>query len=227
MNRRLLLTVAGLGTSAAAVFLMAGTAHALAPPPTVRPPMAPVHLIVPAAPDRSAPDRSAPDRSAGGVATVKTVTTKVAHEVRQVPPVEKVVGTVPVVVKRVTATLDHSVPMTTVVVHRALPASSLGLARSRQSTKAHAPAFTNASSRHTTAQMRSPRTRQTSHSSTVAFVVPGLTDNALSPARSSIGSPFASLTTRTPRVSTAAQWLTFPTPDRTRPGFLVGSARPG
>ena len=207
MNRRLLLTLAGLGTGAAALFLMSGTAHALAPTP-------PVHLTIPKPP---------------AVAPVTSATTKVVHEVKQTVPVKQIAATVPVVVKRVTGTLDHSLAAATAVAHSSLAVATnrLRIARSPRTNEVRAAVFTSTGSRRTSTQMRSTRTRPASHHSTVAFGFAGLSDNALSPAQSSVGSPFASIATRTPFVSTAMQWLAFPTADRTRPGFLVGSARPG
>jgi hypothetical protein len=208
MNRRLLLTLAGLGASAAAVFLMSGTAHALAPPPT------PVHLTIPKPP---------------AVATVKTVTTEGVHEVKQAAPVKQVATTVPVVVKRLTGTLDQSLAAPTAVPHRSLAVAPnpLRVARSSRPSEVRASAFASTGSPRTSTQMQSTRTRPASHHSTPAFAFAGLSDTALSPAQSSVGSPFASIATRTPFTGTATRWLTFPTADRTRPGFLVGSARPG
>ena len=219
MNRRLLLVLAGFGTTAAAVFLMSGTAHALVPRPALRPHAAPVRLVVPTAPVGVA----APD--AGGVTAV---TTTVAQNLTPVPWVEQLVEPVPTVVRRVATTLDLSLQTRSTAVHRAVNVvvSRVRAARSPRTSAAHAPTFAYATSPRAPALL-STRTRGSSRGSTLAFLLPGLSGNALTPARSSVGSPFAALATGTPQHGAVTRWVTFPTADRTRPGFLVGSARPG
>jgi hypothetical protein len=220
MNRRLLLTLAGLGTSAVAVFLMSGTAHALAlaPAPAAPRPALPVGLVVPTPVTPTAPHHG----------SVETVTTKVVETVTHVPPVTKVVESVPVVVQRVPTIVVSSLPALPVAAHRSLAVAPkrLHAARSSRASMVHTSKFAAAPSRASSA-LRSTRTRRSSHRSPFALLLPGLSDNALTPARSSAGSPFAALATRMAHVGTVTHWLAFPTADRTRPGFLVGSARPG
>jgi hypothetical protein len=220
MRRRLLFLLAGLGASAAAIVLLPGTAHALAPASSARPAPPPVHLSIPKPPD---------------VVAVKTVATRVVHQVKQIPQVgevAQVVAAVPVVVGRVTVPLVT--PAMEAVALRSLPIArdrapnDLRISMStRPSRLGHALASAVASAPHATHRTRKTRTRRPSNGSSLLFVLPGLSDNAMSPARSSVGSPFASIETRAPRVTTRSCWLTFPTADRTRPGFLAGSARPG
>jgi hypothetical protein len=215
VNRRLLLVLAGFGTTAAAVFLMSGTAHALAPRPALR---TPARLVVPTAPvGVTAPD-------AGGV----TAVTPVAQNLTPVPSVEQLVEPVPTVVRRVATTLDLPLQTHSTAAHRAVSVvpNRLRAARSSRASGARAPTFANAGSLRAPALLNT-RTRVPSRGSTLAFMLPGLSGSAVTPARSSVGSPFAALATGTAQHGAVTRWVTFPTADRTRPGFLVGSARPG
>jgi hypothetical protein len=225
MRRWFLLMLGGIGASAAAVVLLPGTAHALGPKvgsvaiPVVAPaPATPSVLPTAALPTVPLPTVPRVPAPATPVVVVRTVVAHVVDGVRTELPAITVHA--PVAVPSLTV-ISHS-------THAVVPAAPLPPHRSRTRV-AQTPMFdTDSHMRTTHTTMTATRPSQSSRTGAMlaGLLVPS-TGTAVTPAKPSFSTPFVSGDAPAFAPGVASTRVSSPTGDRTRPGFLVGSARPG